>query len=537
MTYESDQQLDLSQYSSLIMLIEQACKQYANKSAYTCLGHHTSFKEIERDSRYFATYLQSIDNLKPGDRIAIQLPNITQFVIAAYGAIRAGMVLVNTNPLYTERELIHQFNDSGAKVLVVLADRLPTLTKVIADTHIETVISTHVLDLVTPNILEQPKVSFMTHTFCHVLSQGAAREYHPIIGQLEQLAALQYTGGTTGLSKGAMLSHGNLIANAMQIKARLGDKLLKSEEVFVAPLPIYHIYAFMVNLVLYFEQGSCSVLIPNPRDTSALIQAMSAQKFTGFAGLNTLFVGLCHQVEFQALDFSYLKVTLSGGTALTHAAANVWQQTTGCTISEGYGLSETSPVVSLNSPGQEQIGTIGKPLIGTEIKIIDANDKEVPLGDSGELSVRGPQVMQGYWNNPEATGKVMTQDGFFKTGDIAVATKDGFHKIVDRIKDMIIVSGFNVYPNEIEDVLSNHHAILECAVIGLQDERTGEKVKVVVVLNDPKSDHDALRVEIEAYCRQQLTSYKVPRVIEFVDALPKSTVGKILRRELRDATP
>ena len=533
MAYDSDLQLDLTQYSSLIDLIEQACQQFTNKTAYVCLGHHTSFKDIERDSRYFAAYLQNIYTLKPGDRIAIQLPNITQFVIAAYGAIRAGLVLVNTNPLYTERELIHQFNDSGTKVLVVLADLLPTLTKVIADTHIETVISTHTLDLIATNTQDQPKVSFPTHSFCHVLNQGAELEYQAITGQLEQLAALQYTGGTTGLSKGAMLSHGNLITNAMQIKSRLGNKLVKGEEIFVAPLPIYHIYAFMVNLVLYFEQGSCSVLIPNPRDTSSLIQAMSAQQFTGFAGLNTLFVGLCHQAEFKALDFSHLKVTISGGTALTHAAANAWQQTTGCTISEGYGLSETSPVVSLNSPGLEKIGTIGKPLIGTEIRIIDADDKEVPLGDLGELSVRGPQVMQGYWNKPEETGKVMTQEGFFKTGDIAVATKDGFHKIVDRIKDMIIVSGFNVYPNEIEDVLSNHHAILECAVIGLQDERTGEKVKVVAVLNDPTCDHETLRVQLETYCRQQLTPYKVPRVIEFIDALPKSAVGKILRRDLR----
>ncbi|WP_065187800.1 AMP-binding protein [Shewanella woodyi] len=536
MAYDSDQQLDLTQYTSLIDLIEQTSDRYGDKTAYACLGHHTSFSEIERDSRYFAAYLQSIEDLNVGDRIAIQLPNITQFVIAAYGAIRAGMVIVNTNPLYTERELIHQFNDSGAKALVVLSDLLPTLTNVVAKTDIETVISTHALDLHAPQeqAQPQPEVPFATLTFHHILSQGAELNYQPMTSQLEQLAALQYTGGTTGLSKGAMLSHGNLIANAMQIKSRVGDKLIKGEEIFVAPLPIYHIYAFMVNLVLYFERGACSVLIPNPRDISSLIQTISNYKFSGFAGLNTLFVGLCHQPEFKALDFSHLKVTISGGTALTQAAANVWQQTTGCTISEGYGLSETSPVVSLNSPGLEQIGTIGKPVIGTEVRILDTDDNEVPLGESGEVAVRGPQVMQGYWNKPEETAKVMTQDGFFKTGDIGVATSDGFHKIVDRIKDMIIVSGFNVYPNEIEDVLSNHDAILECAVIGVKDERAGEKVKAVIVLNDQSSDQEAARAELESYCRAQLTAYKVPRIIEFVDALPKSTVGKILRRELRE---
>ena len=536
MAYDSDQQLDLTQYTSLIDLIEQTSDRYGDKTAYACLGHHTSFSEIERDSRYFAAYLQSIEDLNVGDRIAIQLPNITQFVIAAYGAIRAGMVIVNTNPLYTERELIHQFNDSGAKALVVLSDLLPTLTNVVAKTDIETVISTHALDLHAPQeqAQPQPEAPFATLTFHHILSQGAKLNYQPMTSQLEQLAALQYTGGTTGLSKGAMLSHGNLIANAMQIKSRVGDKLIKGEEIFVAPLPIYHIYAFMVNLVLYFERGACSVLIPNPRDISSLIQTISNYKFSGFAGLNTLFVGLCHQPEFKALDFSHLKVTISGGTALTQAAANVWQQTTGCTISEGYGLSETSPVVSLNSPGLEQIGTIGKPVIGTEVRILDTDDNEVALGESGEVAVRGPQVMQGYWNKPEETAKVMTQDGFFKTGDIGIATSDGFHKIVDRIKDMIIVSGFNVYPNEIEDVLSNHDAILECAVIGVKDERAGEKVKAVIVLNDQSSDHETARAELESYCRAQLTAYKVPRIIEFVDALPKSTVGKILRRELRE---
>ncbi|MGS0827185.1 AMP-binding protein [Shewanella sp. 0m-8] len=531
MAYDSDTTLDLSRYASLIDLIELASARYGDKVAYSCLGKETSFNEINRYSRQFAAYLQQETNLVQGDRIAIQLPNITQFVIAAYGAIKAEMVLVNTNPLYTQRELIHQFNDSGAKALVVLSDLLPTLTEVVENTGIETVISTHAMDLIAPQ--PQPEVPFATVSFCDVLEKGQTLTYAAVISVSGQIAALQYTGGTTGLSKGAMLTHGNLIANAMQIKSRLGSRIVEGEEIFVAPLPVYHIYAFMVNLVLYYERGGCSVLIPNPRDIAGLISTLSKYPFTGFAGLNTLFVGLCHQPEFKALDFSHLKVTISGGTALTQAAATIWEQTTGCTISEGYGLSETSPVVSLNSPGLEQLGTIGKPVIATQVKILDMDDNEVPIGQTGELAVYGPQVMLGYWNKQSETDKVMTADGYFKTGDIAIATEEGFHKIVDRKKDMIIVSGFNVYPNEVEDVLSNHDSILECAVIGIEDERSGEAVKAVIVLSEPHSDTQQAKSIIEAYCREQLTAYKVPKMIEFVAALPKSTVGKILRRELR----
>ncbi|GIU39897.1 long-chain-fatty-acid--CoA ligase [Shewanella colwelliana] len=531
MAYDADTSIDLTQYSSLIDLIESSAKRYGDKTAYVCLGKATSFNEIERDSRYFAAYLQHHTELQVGDRIAIQLPNITQFVIAAYGAIRAGLVLVNTNPLYTERELIHQFNDSGAKALVVLSDLLPTLNNVVANTQLKTVVATHALDLITPQ--QQPHSEFETTAFTVALAQGSRLNFAPVSTDLASLAALQYTGGTTGLSKGAMLSHRNLIANAMQIKSRLGDRLVQGEEIFVAPLPVYHIYAFMVNLVLYFERGGCSVLIPNPRDIASLINTLSEHPFTGFAGLNTLFVGLCHQPEFKALDFSHLKVTISGGTALTQAAATVWQTTTGCTISEGYGLSETSPVVSLNAPGHEQLGTIGKPVIETQVKILDLNDQEVSLGETGELAVKGPQVMSGYWQKPEETAKVMTKDGYFKTGDIAIATEDGFHKIVDRKKDMIIVSGFNVYPNEVEEVLAQHEAILECAVIGVEDEHTGEAVKAAIVLRAASHDIEATKTDILAHCRAQLTAYKIPKLIDFMPALPKSTVGKILRRELR----
>ncbi|MDO6641323.1 AMP-binding protein [Shewanella sp. 5_MG-2023] len=531
MGYDADKELNLQQYDSLVDLIEQTCQRYGDNVAYACLGKQTTFKELELASRQFAAYMQNHSQLKPGDRIAIQLPNITQFVIAAYGAIRAGLIIVNTNPLYTERELIHQFNDSGAKALVVLSDLLPTLNNVVAKTDIELVISTHALDLINPQ--PQADTPFAKVEFNHMLALGEQSSFSPYKPQQEDLAALQYTGGTTGLSKGAMLSHRNMLANSGQVKSRIASTMTEGKDIFVAPLPIYHIYAFMVNLVLYFESGSCSVLIPNPRDIAGLIKTMASYPFTGFAGLNTLFVGLCHQPEFQALDFSKLTITLSGGTALTSAAANIWQKTTGSLISEGYGLSETAPVVSLNAPGYQKLGTIGKPVLATEVKILDINDEEVPLGEAGELAVKGPQVMQGYWQKPEETAKVMTRNGYFKTGDIAVATEDGFHKIVDRKKDMIIVSGFNVYPNEVEDILSQNELVLECAVVGVEDEKSGEAVKAVIVLKEASVDEAQTKQQLSDYCRSQLTAYKIPRIIEFTEQLPKSTVGKILRRELR----
>ncbi|WP_076541233.1 AMP-binding protein [Shewanella sp. UCD-KL21] len=531
MGYDADKELNLQQYDSLVDLIEQTCQRYGDNVAYACLGKNTTFSEVEAASRQFAAYMQNHSQLQPGDRIAIQLPNITQFVIAAYGAIRAGLIIVNTNPLYTERELIHQFNDSGAKALVVLSDLLPSLNNVVDNTDIELVISTHALDLINPQ--PQADTPFAKVEFNHMLALGEQSSFSPYKPKQEDLAALQYTGGTTGLSKGAMLSHRNMLANSGQVRSRIASTMTEGKDIFVAPLPIYHIYAFMVNLVLYFESGSCSVLIPNPRDIAGLIKTMASYPFTGFAGLNTLFVGLCHQPEFQALDFSKLTITISGGTALTSAAANIWQKTTGCMISEGYGLSETAPVVSLNAPGYQKLGTIGKPVLATEVKILDINDEEVPLGEAGELAVKGPQVMQGYWQKPEETAKVMTRDGYFKTGDIAIATEDGFHKIVDRKKDMIIVSGFNVYPNEVEDILSQNELVLECAVVGVEDEKSGEAVKAVIVLKDPSIDEAQTKQQISDYCRSQLTAYKIPRIIEFTEQLPKSTVGKILRRELR----
>ncbi|WP_372871161.1 AMP-binding protein [Shewanella sp.] len=536
MTTSMAQRPDMAEYSSLTELFGKACERFGDKPAFACLGKRHSFAEINLLSDQFASFLTHHCQLTPGDRVAIQLPNLTQFVIAAYGTLKAGMVLVNTNPLYTERELIHQFKDSGAKVLVVLSDLLPTLAKVVAETPIEKVISTHALDLLAPQI--QPKTGLKNIEFLKALSLGAEHlgpdnTFNPMPANHSTLAALQYTGGTTGLSKGAMLSHGNLIANALQCRDRLQDVITPGEDIFVAPLPIYHIYAFLVNLVLYLERGGCSVLIPNPRDIPALIKTLSQFRFTGFAGLNTLFVALCHQSEFKALDFSKLKVTISGGTALTEAASTLWQQTTGCTISEGYGLSETSPVVTLNQPGHERLGTIGKPVAATEVRILGENDIELPLGEAGELAVRGPQVMAGYWQQAAETERVFTKDGFFKTGDIAIAETDGCYRIVDRKKDMVLVSGFNVYPNEVENVLASHAMVLECAVIGVPDERSGEAVKAVIVLK-PDTRREEANTAIQAHCEANLAPYKRPKIIDFVDALPKSTVGKILRRALRD---
>ncbi|MCL2919082.1 AMP-binding protein [Shewanella litorisediminis] len=530
MLNNDNNQLDLHEYASLVDLFTNACKRFGDKPAFACLGKSHSFNEIDKLSTDFAAFLQHHTQLQPGDKVAIQLPNLTQFVIAAYGVLKAGMVLVNTNPLYTERELIHQFKDSGARVLVVLSDLLPTLAKVVAETPIELVISTHALDLVSPQI--QPKTGLKNIDFLKALELGSQENCQPVAANHGTLAALQYTGGTTGLSKGAMLSHGNLIANALQCRDRLAGVITPGEDIFVAPLPIYHIYAFLVNLVLFFEQGACSVLIPNPRDIPALIKTLAKYPFTGFAGLNTLFVALCHQAEFRALDFSHLKLTISGGTALTEAAASLWQQTTGCTISEGYGLSETSPVITLNQPGSERLGTIGRPVLATEVLILNEDETPVPIGQAGELAVRGPQVMSGYWQQADETARVFTKDGFFKTGDIAIAEPDGCYRIVDRKKDMIIVSGFNVYPNEVENVLASHPSVLECAVIGVADERSGEAVKAVIVLK-PSENADEAEAAITAHCKANLAGYKQPKHIEFAASLPKSTVGKILRRALR----
>ena len=504
--------------------VDSVFKKYSDTPAYSCLGQSLSFKEIDEKSHALACYLQGEAGLKSGDRIVIQLPNLIQYPIAAYAAARAGLVIVNTNPLYTEREMAHQFTDSGAKAIIILSDLLPKLDAIKSDTDIQTVIVTGAADLLTGST----DVSNVNVGFTQAIAAGSGQTLTARTHTLSDISVLQYTGGTTGVSKGAALSHSNVLSNASQTLLHLGDKCGEGTEIFISPLPLYHIYAFSVNMLMFFSKGNLNVLIPNPRDMDAFVNALKPFKFTGFAGLNTLFVGLCMQPDFKTLDFSKFHLTLSGGTALTTGAADVWKQVTGCSITEGYGLSETAPVLAFNTPGKEQIGTVGQPLSETEIEMRDENGKTLSQGEEGELCARGPQVMTGYWKRPDETAKVMHSDGFFRTGDVGVILENGNVKIVDRLKDMVIVSGFNVYPNEIEEVLTRHENILEAAVIGEPDDKTGEKVCAYLVVNK-EIDSQAV---IE-HCKKDLTPYKVPKKIVFLDELPKSTVGKILRRELR----
>ena len=511
---------------SLADYIEQKLVKYADKSAYSALGLTLSFKEVDEKSKALACWLQQKSGLKPGDRIAIQLPNINQNPIAVYAALRAGLVVVNTNPLYTTREMQHQFKDSGAKAIIILADFLPKLEEIKGQTDITCVITTAAAELLSGEV--QPG-SGGTTSLSEAIREGEALELQsrPAIS-LDDVCMLQYTGGTTGVSKGAALSHRNVLSNSIQTLDRLGESFVEGEEVVICPLPLYHIYAFTVCMMTFFAKGSLTVLIPNPRDPDAFVAAMAPFKLTTFAGINTLFIGLSGHPGFKQLDFSTLKLTLSGGTALTQSAVDVWKQTTGCSITEGYGLSETAPVLTFNMPGNEHLGTVGLPLLETDIQLLDENDKPVEDGKDGQIAAKGPQVMLGYWNRPDETAKVMTTDGYFKTGDVGVRMPDGCIKIVDRLKDLVIVSGFNVYPNEVENVLTGHSDILEAAVIGAPDDKTGERVCAYITVSQPVEQSSIIE-----FCKEKLTNYKVPKEIHVLEELPKSTVGKILRRELR----
>lgn len=518
----------LDQISTLNEFIETSCATYADLPAYTCLGQTLTFAEVERKSRALAAWLQNESGLTAGDRVVIQLPNLIQYPIAAYAVLRAGLVIVNTNPLYTRREMQHQFCDSGAKGIIILQDLLPNLDEIKAKTQLECVIVTSATDLLTEDLSYQHD---NYHGFNQVIAAGdsltLAANTH---AQPDDICILQYTGGTTGVSKGACLSHSNIIACVDQTLDRCGDKFETGKEVLVCPLPLYHIYAFTVNMMAFFSKGSLNLLIPNPRDLDQFADALVPHKITGLSGINTLFVGLCQHPKFKSLDFSALKLTFSGGSTLTSATAEIWRETTGCSVTEGYGLSESSAVVCLNEPGKEHLGSVGRPTAGTQVELWDDNDTPVADGQSGQVVVRGPQIMSGYWNMPEETQKVMSAEGFFKTGDVGVRLPDGCIKIVDRLKDMIIVSGFNVFPNEIEEVLTNHNNILEAAVIGEPCAKTGEKVCAYITVNALLDSEDVI-----TFCREHLTAYKVPKKITVMEQLPKSTVGKILRRELRNS--
>ena len=535
--------VDLDKYSSMVDVFDQAVNKYADRPAFSAVGATLTYRDLDTQSRNFAAWLQNKTDLKPGDRIAVQMPNVSQYPVVVFGAMRAGLIVVNTNPLYTTREMEHQFNDSGAKALVVLANMAYNAEKVLPHTSIEHVIVTEIADMHSPlkRTLMNAAVKHLkkmvpafslpqAHKLPAVLSAGAREKFSPVECKKDDIAVLQYTGGTTGVAKGAMLTHGNLVSNLLQVRPMMEDSVEEGTEVVIAPLPLYHIYSFTLNCGIMLEAGAHNVLIPNPRDIPGFVKELKNHRFTAFLGLNTLFVALCNNEEFKALDFSALKLTSSGGMALTSDTAKMWQRVTGCEISEGYGMTETSPVVTFNPNSAIQLGTIGLPIPGTEIKTIDDDGNETPLGEPGELCVKGPQVMRGYWQRPEDTQKSFTDDGFLQTGDVALIQEDGYIRIVDRKKDMIIVSGFNVYPNEIEDVVSGHPKVVECAAVGVPDDKSGEAVKVYLVA----TAEGVTENELKEFCRERLTAYKVPKSFVFRDELPKTNVGKILRRELRD---
>ncbi|MCS6811275.1 MAG: long-chain-fatty-acid--CoA ligase [Tepidimonas sp.] len=541
-------EIDPSTYPSLVALMEESFAQFAQRPAYSFLGHEWTFAQVDELSRALAAYFQGL-GLARGDRIAVMMPNCIQYPVTVAAILRAGYVLVNVNPLYTARELEHQLKDSGARAIVIIENFAHTLQQCIAHTSVQHVVLAamgdllglkgllvnavvrHVKKLVPPFELPQAV------RFNAALAQGRRGTYRrPDVGP-NDVAVLQYTGGTTGVSKGAVLLHRNLIANVLQSQAWEAPARRHippgEQPTAVCALPLYHIFAFTVNMMLGMRTGGKTILIPNPRDLPAVLKELRQHTFHTFPAVNTLFNALLNHPEFDTVNWRNLRVSLGGGMAVQAAVAKRWLQRTGCPICEGYGLSETSPSVSCNPvTAKEFSGTIGVPLPSTEMKCIDDEGREVPLGTPGEIAVRGPQVMAGYWQRPEETARVMTADGFFRTGDIGVMDERGYFKIVDRKKDMILVSGFNVYPNEVEDVVAQMEGVLECAAVGIPDEHSGEAVKLVVVKKDPTLTEEQIR----EYCAAHLTGYKRPKVIEFRSELPKTPVGKILRRELRSSS-
>ncbi|HSC69605.1 MAG TPA: AMP-binding protein [Cellvibrio sp.] len=534
--------MSLNYDRTLTEVFAASCKTFADKSAFTCMDRTLTYADLDRLSGRFAAYLQQHTTLKPGDRIAVQLPNILQYPVVVFGALRAGLVVVNTNPLYTAHEIKHQLNDSGAKALIVLANIAKNAAAIISETQVEQVIVTELADLHSP--LKRTLINFVVKhlkkmvppfkfpqaiTFNKALSL-ATRPWQTVPQVPEDVAVLQYTGGTTGVAKGAMLTHRNLVANMAQLNERMKDIFRPAQELYVAPLPLYHIYSFTIHCTSAMALGNHNLLIPNPRDIPSFVKTLQGTPFTFFVGLNTLFNGLMRNPDFCKLDFSHLRLTCSGGMALTAETSRHWAELTKAPISEGYGLTETSPVVSNNPVEHVQYGTVGLPLIDTNCKVIDDAGNTLPSGQEGELCVQGPQVMKGYWQRPDATAEVMDAEGWFKTGDIATIQADGYIKIVDRKKDMINVSGFKVFPNEVEDALSGHPDIVEVAVVGVPDGDGSEIVKAFIVT----ANENLTIEEVRKFAKETLTAYKAPHQIEFRKELPKSNVGKILRRELRD---
>jgi long-chain acyl-CoA synthetase len=530
--------IDWHQYSSLVQLLEEAFTKYKDRPAYVCFGKTISFGEVDRHSGAFAAWLQA-KGLVKGDRVALMLPNLLQYPVALAGVLRAGLTVVNVNPLYTPRELAHQLGDSAAKAIVVLENFALPMQQVIAQSQVQRVVLCAFGDMLAPDEPAVPESSLPNPIrFNAMLAEGAKLPRRPVRLGPEDIAFLQYTGGTTGVSKGAALVHRNVIANVLQSEAWMQPALTNPKKGpppaqlnFVCALPLYHIFGMTVCCLLGLRVGAFNILIPNPRDLPALIKEIRPYQVHMFPAVNTLYNALTQSEEFRALDWSNLRVSNAGGMAVTRAVAERWLQVTGCPICEGYGLSETSPSATCNpTDTDEYSGTIGLPMPSTEIVILDDAGKPVPLGQRGEIAIRGPQVMIGYWQHPEETAKAMTADGFLKSGDIGVMDERGYVKIVDRKKDMILVSGFNVYPNEVEDVVACCPGVLECAAVGVPDANSGEAVKVFVV----RSDKALKESDVIAYAAQHLTGYKKPKFVAFRPDLPKTNVGKILRRQLRD---
>ncbi len=539
-----DREIDYKQYSSLTELFDECVVKYGRSVAYECMGKTISFDELNLKSANFAAYLTEVLKLKKGARVALQMPNILQYPIAMFGALRAGMIVVNTNPLYTAAEMKHQFTDADVDVVVIVANFAHNLEKILPQINAKHIIITElgdllgglkgtIVNLVVKHIKKMvPAYSIPNAiSFDKVLKDGAKHTFKAESLKLTDTAFLQYTGGTTGVSKGAELTHGNIVANMQQISAWMKPKLKEREEIVVTALPLYHIFALTVNCLAMLKIGAHNLLITNPRDMPGFIKELSKHKFTVFTGVNTLFNGLLNQDDFHKLDFSGLKISVGGGMAVQRATAEKWKKVTGTPLAEGYGLTETSPVATCNPiDGTERLGTIGLPLPNTEIMIIDDAGITLPKGERGEICIKGPQVMKGYWNRPKETEEVMMGE-WFKSGDIGVMDEDGFTKIVDRKKEMILVSGFNVYPNEVEDAIASCPGVLEVGVIGMDDPKSTEKVVAYVVPKDKTLTKEA----VINHCQQFLTNYKVPKEVYFTDELPKSNVGKILRRKIKEA--
>jgi long-chain acyl-CoA synthetase len=536
-------EVNADSFPSILELLEHSFERFADRPCFSNLGVTLTFREVDTYSRQFAAFLQALPHLQKGDRLAIQLPNLLQYPIALFGALRAGMVVVNTNPLYTAPEMEFQFNDSGAKVAVVCANFAHNLQQVLPRTSIQTVVVTEIGDMlpqpkrwIVNTLIRRVKKMVPEYdlphsvTFREALRRGAAATYRRAAAGPTDLAFIQYTGGTTGVAKGAMLTHRNIVANAEQVSAWMKPTFKEGQEICLAPLPMYHVFTLTVNCLCFFHYGTLNVLITNARDIPSVIKEMKRFRFSLMTGVNTLFNALLNHPDIGSVDFSSLKFSVAGAMALQKAVADRWRAATKTEILEGYGLTETSPVACCNpSDGRNRQGTIGLPLPSTELRLLGEDGKEVGIGEPGEICIRGPQVMRGYWKRDDETAKVLDREGWLRTGDVAELSADGYVKIVDRKKDMIIVSGFKVYPNEVEDVLAGHPKILEAGVVGIDDAKSGQVVKAFVVRRDPSLSVD----EVIQYAHQHLTSYKVPKQVEFLNALPKTNVGKVLRRELR----